>query len=93
VIRRLAFEAKTLDLHDFYFTGEDYRYRFELDAKRKFMVILRERFNSCVSYKGRVLKWDTMIQEKAGELGRYLSSRSRRLDFAEPAPILVSTDN
>jgi hypothetical protein len=24
-----AFESSTLDLHDFYFTGDDYRYRFD----------------------------------------------------------------
>src|SRR5208337_4046247 len=78
-----AFESKTLELHDFYFTGDDYRYRFEQEAKRRFIELLRERFNSGVKYKGRVLKWDTVIQEKATELGRYLNGRSPRLDFSE----------
>ena len=27
-----AFESKTLDLRDFYFTGDDYRYKFEPEA-------------------------------------------------------------
>ena len=27
-----AFESKVLDLRDFYFTGDDYRCRFELEA-------------------------------------------------------------
>ena len=51
-----AFESKTLELHDFYFTDDYYRYRFELDAKLRFIGILRERFDSGVVYKGRILK-------------------------------------
>ena len=89
-----AFESKTLELHDFYFTGDDYRYRFEPEAKRRFIEVLRERFNSGVTYKGRVLKWDTVIQEKTNELGEILEwSNHRRLDFSEPAPVLERTDN
>ncbi|MGA2785705.1 MAG: CRISPR-associated endonuclease Cas1 [Candidatus Bathyarchaeia archaeon] len=88
-----AFESKTLELHDFYFAGDDYRYRFEAEAKQRFIEILRKRFNSGVRYKDRVLKWDTVIQEKTNELGRYLSGRCQRLDFSEPAPILERTDN
>ena len=68
-----AFESKTLELHEFYFTGDDYRYRFELDAKRRFIEVLRARFNSGVVYKGRVTKWDTVVQEKTSELGRYIA--------------------
>jgi CRISPR-associated protein Cas1 len=68
-----AFESKTLELHDFYFTGDDYRYRFELDAKRRFIEVLRARFNSGVVYKGRVTKWDTIVQEKTSELARYIA--------------------
>jgi len=88
-----AFESKTLELHDFYFTGDDYRYRFELEAKRRFIDVLRDRFNSGVAYKGRVMKWDTVIQEKAGELGRYLTGRSGTLDFVEPTPVVEREDN
>ena len=44
-------------------------------------------------YKGRVLKWDTVIQEKTSELGRYLDGRSRRIDFSEPAPAIERTDS
>lgn len=88
-----AFESRVLDWGSFYFTAGDYRYRFELEAKRRFIQLLRERFNSGVVYKGRILKWDTVIQEKTGELGRYLTGRSRALDFSEPAPFLKRTDN
>jgi len=88
-----AFESKTLELHDFYFAGDDYRYRFEPEAKRRFIEVLREQFNSGVNYKGRVLKWDTVIQEKTSELGRSLKGRSRTVDFSEPAPILERTDS
>jgi len=39
------------------------------------------------------MKWDAVIQEKTGELGKYLTGRSSKLDFSEPAPILERTDN
>jgi len=64
-----AFESGVLDLPDFYFTGDDYRYRFEPEAKQRFLDLLRERFNARVEYNGRVLKWDTVIEQKAIELG------------------------
>jgi len=46
-----AFESGALDLHDFYFTGDDYRYRFETHAKQRFIEALRQRFNSGVIYR------------------------------------------
>ena len=88
-----AFESKTLELHDFYFTGDDYRYRFEPEAKQRFIEVLRERFNSGVKYKGRILKWDTVIEQKTNELGRFLTGKSSTLDFVEPAPKLERPDN
>jgi len=88
-----AFESKTLELHDFYFTGDDYRYRFEVEAKRRFIEVLRERFNSGVNYRGRVLKWDTVIEQKANELGRFLVGKLSTPNFTEPAPVLERMDN
>jgi hypothetical protein len=32
-----AFEGGMLDLPDFYFTGDDYRYHFEPEAKQRFL--------------------------------------------------------
>lgn len=55
--------------------------------------MIGDRFNSGVSYGERVLKWDTVIQEKTNEVGRYLSGRCQRLDFSEPSPVLERTDN
>jgi hypothetical protein len=52
--------------------GDDYRYRFEPEAKERFLDLFRERFNSAVRYNGRALKWDTVIEQKALELGRFL---------------------
>ncbi|MGA2239354.1 MAG: hypothetical protein ABSG74_09100 [Candidatus Bathyarchaeia archaeon] len=83
-----AFESGVLDLPDFYFTGDDYRYRFDPEAKQQFLELLRERFNSGVRYKERALKWDTVIEQKTAELGRYLVDRTRRLNFSEPSPNL-----
>ena len=88
-----AFESKTLELHDFYFTGDDYRYQFEVDAKRRFVEVLREQFNSGVNYKGKVLKWDTVIEQKTSELSRFLIGKSSVIDFVEPAPKLERKDN
>jgi CRISPR-associated protein Cas1 len=87
-----AFESGRLDVPDFYFTGDDYRYRFNVDAKRRFISLLRERFNSGVNYKGRVSRWDTVIEQKAAELSRFLVSKSS-LDFAEPSTKLSRHDD
>jgi len=88
-----AFESGIVDLPDFYFTGDDYRYRFEPEAKQRFLELLRERFNSGVRYRGRALKWDTVIEQKTAELGRYLVGRNSGLDFSEPSPNLTRIDN
>jgi GNAT superfamily N-acetyltransferase len=88
-----AFESGIVDLPDFYFTGDDYRYRFEPEAKQRFLDLLRERFNSGVSYKGRALKWDTVIEQKTVELGRYLVGRAIGLDFSKPSPNLSGVDD
>lgn len=88
-----AFESGIVDLPDFYFTGDDYRYRFEPEAKQRFLDVLRERFNSGVRYKGRALKWDTVVEQKTVELGRYLIGGNGRLDLSEPSPSLSRIDN
>ena len=36
---------------DFYFTDDDHRYRFELEAKQLFLNLLREPFNAGATYK------------------------------------------
>jgi CRISPR-associated protein Cas1 len=88
-----AFESGALDLPDFYFTGDDYRYRFETEARERFLDLLRERYNTGARYMGRNLKWDTVIEHKAVELGRYLDGRSSKLDFSESSPELDSVGN
>jgi CRISPR-associated protein Cas1 len=88
-----AFESGALDLPDFYFTGDDYRYRFETDAKHRFLELLRERFNAGVKYNGRTLKWDTVIEQKTVQLGHYLANRTSEIDFCKPSPNLRCTDD
>jgi len=88
-----AFESRVLDLPDFYFIGDDYRYRFESEAKQRFLDLLRERFNASVRYNARMLKWDTVIEQKTVELGRYLTDRSGKLDFSGPSPNLRRVDD
>ncbi len=87
-----AFESGSLDVPNFYFTGDDYRYRFDHEAKSCFIDLLRGQFNSGVNYKGRRLKWDTVIEQKVTELGRFLIGRAREIDFAEPTPNLKRSD-
>lgn len=83
---------RNLSPSEFYFTGDDYRYRFEVEAKQRFIDLIRERFNVGVACRDRVLKWDTIIELKANELGRFLVGKSLRPDFAEPAPRLERND-
>jgi hypothetical protein len=80
-------------LKDFYFTGNDYSYKIEIEAKRRFLQLLKDRFNSGVSYKSRVLKWDTVIGQKTMELARYLTGKSKILDLSELKPELDRTDS
>jgi len=83
-----AFESGVLDLPDFYVTGDDYWFRFDAEAKQRFIDLIRERFNSGFSYKKRVLKWDTIIEQKTNELARFLIGKSSAPDFTEPVPKL-----
>jgi CRISPR-associated protein Cas1 len=39
------------------------------------------------------MKWDTVIEKKANELGRFLAMRSLRVDFVEPTPLILRHDN
>jgi CRISPR-associated protein Cas1 len=88
-----AFESGALGLSDFYFTGDDYRYRFEPEARQRFIDLIRERFNSGAGYKGRILKWDTIIEQNTTELGRMLVNKTSKLDFAESEHKLVRRDD
>ena len=72
----------------FYFLGDDYRYHIDFEAKHRFLELLRERFNSSVRYKGKHWKWDTVIQKKAEELGKFLLGKSDIIDFNDPIPKL-----
>jgi hypothetical protein len=79
-----AFESGVLDLKDFYFTGDDYSYKIETEGKRRFLQLLKERFNSGVKYKGKMWNWDTVILTKTQELARCLLLRSESIDYVEP---------
>jgi CRISPR-associated protein Cas1 len=87
-----AFESSVLDLKDFYFTGDDYSYKIEIEAKRRFLQLLKGRFNSGVKYKSKMWKWDTVILNKTQELARFLSQKSGNIDFLEPTLDLKGSD-
>jgi hypothetical protein len=61
-------------------------------TKPYFIDLIRERFNSGVRYRGRVLKWDTVIEQKTNELGRFLTGKASTTDFEEPSPNLKRFD-
>jgi hypothetical protein len=65
-----AFESWVLDLDTFHFKFDDYRFRFNPEAKEGFIELLKEQFNSGVRYRGQKMKWDTVIEEKTSELCR-----------------------
>lgn len=88
-----AFESGLLDLKDFYFHGDDYRYHIDFEAKRRFLELLKERFNSGVRYKGKSWKLDTVILKKTEELGRFLLGKSETVDFTEPTPKVMRSDS
>ncbi len=88
-----AFESGSLDVPHFYFTGDDYRYRFDVGAKARFIQLLREQFNSGVKYNNRLLKWDTLIEEKTDELARFLLRKLTSVEFMEPMSTLKRHDN
>jgi CRISPR-associated protein Cas1 len=87
-----AFESGTVDLRDFYFTGNDYRYRFEVDAKQRFINLIRERFNAGAGCGGRVLKWDTVIETNTTRLARFLCCKASSFDLSARVPELRRTD-
>ena len=87
-----AFETGKLGLNDFAFTSDDYLYRIQWDGRMRLRDSLKETFNSGVNYRGRMFKWDTVIEQKALELSRYLTGKTQALDFLEPSPVLERTD-
>lgn len=46
-----------------------------------------------MAYKGRVLRLDTVIEQKSSGLDRFLVGKSSALDFAEPTPKLERHDD
>jgi len=88
-----AFESGLLDMKDFYFMGDDYRYHLDAEAKRRFLEFLKDKFNSGIKYRGKVWQWDTLILNKVQELGRFLLGKAESLDFTEPVPNTVRNDS
>jgi len=46
-----------------------------------------------VKYKGKSWKWDTVIQKKTEELGRFLLGKTESLNFNEPIPQIIRSDS
>jgi len=88
-----AFESGLLDMKDFYFMGDTYLYHIEIEAKRRFLELLKERFNSPVQYEGKTWQWNTIIPHKVQELCRFLLGKVESIDFTLPNPSLERSNN
>ena len=86
VLRMVLSRAFSWD--DFYFTGDDYRLRIKPPLLDRYADLLREQFNSGVTYCGKRLPWDTLILRKSQELARYLLGKTVRFDLKSPRPVL-----
>jgi len=60
---------------------------------KRFLELLRIKFNSATFYKSKNYCWDTIIQLKTQELARFINGKSKQIDFDKPPPNLVRTDN
>jgi CRISPR-associated protein Cas1 len=88
-----AFETDALNPSHFAYERDDYLYRIQPDGTKRLLDLLREQFNSGIVYKGQRMKWDTVIEEKAFELSRFLTGKAPSIDFEEPSPVLERTDS
>jgi len=84
--------SRTFSWDDFYFTGGDYRLRIKPPLLDRYADLLREQFNSGVTYCGKRLPWDTLILRKCQELARYLLNRTAKFDLKAPKPVLERPD-
>jgi hypothetical protein len=76
-------EDETFGKTDFFLT-DNYVLRLGPLAIKKLLEQLRLSFSSRVRYKQRSYSWDTVIQLKGQELGRYLLHKDNELDFINP---------
>jgi len=60
-------EARQFSKRDFY-RMDNYILRLRPEANRRFLDVLRIRFNSPIRCRGKLYSWDTIIRLKAQEL-------------------------
>ena len=85
-------ESRQFGKKDFY-RMDNYVLRLRPEAVRKFIDVLRIKFNSPVRHAGKLYGWDTVIRLKAQELANYVLEKRVDLDFGEPEPVLDRTDS
>jgi CRISPR-associated protein Cas1 len=84
--------SRTFSWDDFYFSDPDYRLRIKPPLLDRYVDLLREQFNSSVSYEGKRLMWDTVMLRKCQELAQYLLKKTETVDFTTPEVILQRSD-
>jgi len=85
--------SRTFSWDDFHFEAEDYRLRIKPPLLDRYAELLRQQFNSGVTYGGKRLFWDTVILRKCQELARYLLGKCRSFDLTSPRPVLERSDS
>ena len=88
-----AFESEIFGVHDFAYDRDDYLYRIEPEARAPLRNKLIEKFNIGIPYHGRFCKWDSVIEQKALELNRFLTGKVPSVDFTQPNLSLQRTDS
>ena len=84
-------EEKKFNQKDF-FRMDNYVLRLKPEAVKKYLKILREKFNSSVIYCGKSYHWDTIIQLKTQQLAKYILGKTKEINFSNTSPCLVNLD-
>ena len=71
---------------------DNYVLRLKPEAVKKYLEIIREKFNSSVTYYGKSYHWDTIIQLKTQELAKFILGKTKEIDFSNPSPYLANVD-
>ena len=72
---------------------DNYVLRLKPEAVKKYLEIIREKFNSTALYKDKNYCWDIIIQLKTQELAKFILGKTKKIDFSNPSPYLVNVDD
>ncbi|MFC1506394.1 CRISPR-associated endonuclease Cas1 [Thermoproteota archaeon] len=85
-------ENQEFNRKDFY-RMDNYVLRLRPESVKRFLDLLRIKFNSSAFYKDKNYCWDTIIQLKTQELARFINGKSKQIEFDKPHMNLLRTDD